>query len=56
MSRMFLVMFWKSIYDFGQCMTAKNNVMLPILNERVLRFDDLSVDLEVLSFYNRWTY
>ncbi len=56
MSTMFLAMFWKSIYDFGQGMRAKNNVVLPILNERVLRFDDLSFDLEVSSFYNRWTY
>jgi hypothetical protein len=55
MSTMFLVMFWKSIYDFGQGMRAKNNVMLPILSGRGLWFDDLSVDLEVLSFYNKWT-
>jgi hypothetical protein len=56
MSTMFLVTFWESIYDFGQVMRAKDNVMLPILNERVLRFDDLTVDFEVSSFSNRWTY
>jgi hypothetical protein len=44
------------LHDFGQIVKAKNNIMLPILNERVLRFDDLRVDFEVSSFSNRWTY
>jgi hypothetical protein len=56
MSTMFLVIFWESIHDFGQIVKAKNNIMLPILNERVLRFDDLRIDFEVFSFSNRWTY
>jgi hypothetical protein len=44
------------LHDFGQIVKAKNNIMLPILNERVLRFDDLRIDFEVFSFSNRWTY
>jgi hypothetical protein len=53
MSTMFLVTFWESIDDFGQVMRVKDNFMLPILNERVLGFDDSTVDFEVSSFSNR---